>query len=163
MIINRKPLKYIVSSILSILLLIYFHSNVYAQLTLFSDDFNDNNISPNWLQKNYTLEDSGSFSPLYELEMNEIDHEFRISGFGTIDITNLDGQTVGWIGRSLMYKESLSLNQIIEVEAKVKLQATELGYSANLTLEFDEDNRIIISPTDYTYSIGRAAIMPINF
>lgn len=123
-----------------------FNTGAYAiENVVYFDNFNDGIINSKLQVKNFTLEDSGSFSPYTELDAEEIEGLFKISGVGTIDILPLDGQLVGWIGKSVILNNELETGgETIILESFVKIIDHNSRVSAHLTLEFDSDNRVLL-------------------
>lgn len=122
-----------------------------AQVIHFSDDFNDSQLSPEWLVTNYVREDSGSFAPFSELSLVEIDGELKIDGTCQIDTRTLDNQTVGWIGRSAMIPKRIPMTRPVTLESDFKIvkHVTTSGSPAqvqfHLTYEFTANNRILFT------------------
>lgn len=115
-----------------------------------STDFERDVIGLGFAVGNYVQEDSGSFADLAELSLNQQDGEIQITGTGTIDTATVDDQTIGWIGRSLVFTPRSTAEDLVVVEthAMVKSYAeggAGAGFDVGVFLEFDADNRIFFS------------------
>lgn len=136
--------------IFSVLLLNLFNPHIVkADQIIFQDDFNDMNYTNNnWNVNNYILEDSGTFASIGQLNLEQLNNEIKISGSGTLGIINVDGQSVGNIGKAFVLNNTMPINDNLVVQADVKIENITRDYEMVIIIEFDSDNRIAFGLTN---------------
>jgi len=146
--------------ILSVLFCIFTISFIsprvtYAQNLIFEDNFNDNAVNQeSWNIKNFILEKYGSFGSLTQLDLIEELGFIRIYGTDILSDQNIDGNMVGWFGKSLFSSSSFENGDLI-LTTKINIAEANSGYQAHLLIEFDKYNRITLSIGNY---VGNNAI-----
>ena len=128
-------LKIIIFTVLLFLLSSYIPPVVYADSIVFEDNFEDNSIGLKWNIKNYDIKDNGSFGNEHPLSISEHDGYIEIYGSGNNDID--------WYGRSLITSNSFNFLDKIEIISDVNIPEQTNGSAINVTIEFDQNNRIV--------------------
>lgn len=126
---------------------------VESSTTLFVDEFENDAIATRWEVAGFVLSENGSFADLGELSLSQADGELRIAGTSEIDVATVDGENAGWIGRALATTEGL--HDYFAVETSVRIVSYESGpgtgdhgFQAGLFIEFDRDNRVVLTVGD---------------
>jgi len=143
-------LKFLYTTSFSILTLIFNSSNVKADTILFSDNFNDNILDSKWVEKGYALEKLGSFNPTSQLSLTETGSVLKIAGEDTLLDTQIDGTWVGWFGKSLISTNEFPLSNLVIVQTNVKIVEGNEGFISLITIEFDSNNRILLTIGDHS-------------
>jgi hypothetical protein len=126
----------------------------------YSTDFEDSVLGGELVVGDYIQEDSGSYASSGDLDVEQIDGEVRISGSGRIDTLRVDGQTVGYTGKSVYLASRLEPDGLVVVESDVRIESYDAGgrhsgLSVDVFLDFDADNRILANLQDFR--LGRIA------
>lgn len=117
--------------------LFIYPTNTNANNIIFQDVFDDNLIGTEWDIKNYDITDNGSFGNEHPLSILEHNGYIEIFGKGN---NNLD-----WYGRSLITEDFFVINKKVEVESDITIPTQINGSAVNITIEFDQNNRIVLT------------------
>jgi hypothetical protein len=119
-----------------------------AQTILFQDNFDDNYLNTNdWQIKNYNHARFGSYSDLGQLDLMETNQEIQIAGTDQVPDTYYPeyNKYYGWFGKSIISRQSFPLNKPITLTTKLTILNADMGHQSFLTIEFNVQNRIVLS------------------
>jgi hypothetical protein len=125
-------------------------NTIHAQNLVYKELFDTGIDINHWEKKNYTSEEEGSFSPLGHLDVILADHQVEFSGWGKDEFAfpvYLNNTLVYNIGKSLIYKQPIELNDTTYIQTDVTIVNGTLNYGTFVIIEFNSDNRIAIGLT----------------